>query len=170
MGRGILHVPVSEPSSSGPRRSPIDSVLVFGCGASAPSSPFARSLCRQPGLAAPGADRRCWPCLGETLGPHRYRGIALARACASPPLSQGFPWYGTSRAPSGASVGTGFVLEPLRGCVPGRDWVKAPSALPGGRAERRGRPSGLPMKLARQVSFQNCCLAEVCSPPSALRQ
>lgn len=118
VGRRILHVPVPDPSSSGARFPPC-SALVFGCGA--PSSRPAASLDRQPGLAAPGAVRRRWPCLGGTLGPHRYRGITLTRDCASPPCVSGFSMVRPQLLSlGGASLGTAFVRDLLCGCVPGQ--------------------------------------------------
>lgn len=119
--RGVLHVPVSEPSSSDPQPSPFAACSCLAVGL-CPELPFGMIPGSQPGLAAPGADRRCWPCSGETLSPHRYRGIILTRACASPPSISGFSMVRHQlRVPRGCFGGSSFVLDPLRACVPGRD-------------------------------------------------
>lgn len=136
-----------------------------------PEFPFGMIPGSQPGLAAPGADRRCWPCSGETLGPHRYRGITVTRACASPPSISGFSMVRHQlRVPRGCFGGSSFVLDLLRGCVPGRE-AKAPSALPGEeRGGKERKAFGAPREVSEVDLFPKCRLAGVCRDSPARRR
>lgn len=116
-----------------------------------PSSRPAGSPHRQPGLAAPGAARRRWPCLGGTLGPRRYRGIR-----ASPPCVSGCSMV----RPQLRSLGLPRWEQPCSGSAPGARLSKSSGgAVPTGR---RGRPWGLRMKRARQICSQSVCRDSSC--------
>lgn len=122
VGRGIPHGPVSEPSSSGPRRCP--PVAACSCLAvvQCPEFPFRMIPGSATGPGSPGSRSKVLALPGRDLRPHRYRGITLTRACASPPCISGFSVVRHQlRSLGDASVGIGFVLDPLHGCVPGRD-------------------------------------------------
>lgn len=104
---------------------------------SAPSSLW-RSLDRQPGLAAPGRDRRCCRCLGETLAPRRCRGTARAEPAPLLRVSQGFPWYVTSCAPSGMFGGNRLCSGSAPWLRPGEAEQKLRVRCPE-REDRRGQ-------------------------------
>lgn len=94
--------------------------------------------------------------MGGTLGPHRYRGIGLTRACASPPCDSGFSMVRPQlRSLGDASVGTALL------------GIRSP-----GKAEqkiRRRRPDGeerkvlaAPHEASKADLFPKCCWAGVC--------
>lgn len=88
--RGIPHGPVSEPSSPGPRRRP--PVAACSCLAvvQCPEFPFRMIPGSAAGPGSPGSRSEELALPGRDLRPHRYRGITLTRACASPPCISGF--------------------------------------------------------------------------------
>lgn len=165
VGRGILHVPVSEPSSSGPWPSPRCSVLVFGCGA-VPRVPFGDpwmgSRAWQPRAKIGGA-AAAWARPSLPAGPE-------APPEQSPRLSSVYlrVFHGTPPAalPRGCSVGTGFALDPLPGCVRGEAEQKLRVRCPE-REDRRGQERtgekalGAPREVSEADRFPKRCLAGV---------